>query len=92
LYGSEFTYRPAYRHQLEAHRREPFCGSLFWWGYDNELESNIAIRTLFCDGQGQIHCCGGGGVVSDSDPESEYQETLTKVRPLMDFLEKLNQA
>jgi para-aminobenzoate synthetase component 1 len=78
--------------ELEPHHRGPYCGSVFFRGLDDSLESNIAIRTLFCNGQGQIHCCGGGGVVSDSDPESEYQETLTKVRPLMDFLEKLNQA
>jgi para-aminobenzoate synthetase component 1 len=75
--------------ELEPHYRGPYCGSVFFRGLDDSLESNIAIRTLFCDGEGQIHCCGGGGVVSDSDPESEYQETLTKVKPLMDFLESL---
>ena len=62
---------------------------MFFRGLDDSLESNIAIRTLFCDGDGKIYCCGGGGVVSDSDPESEYQETLTKVKPLMEFLESL---
>ena len=77
--------------ELEPHYRGPYCGSVFFRGLDGSLESNIAIRTLFCDGEGKIHCCGGGGVVSDSDPESEYQETLTKVKPLMDFLETLNQ-
>jgi len=41
-------------------------------------------------GTGTIRCWGGGGIVADSDPESEYQETLTKVKPLMDFLENLN--
>ncbi|TGN42031.1 aminodeoxychorismate synthase component I [Marinobacter confluentis] len=73
--------------ELEPHDRGPYCGSVFFRGLDDSLESNIAIRTLFCDGEGKIHCCGGGGVVSDSDPESEYQETLTKVKPLMDYLE-----
>jgi para-aminobenzoate synthetase component 1 len=85
--------------ELEPHYRGPYCGSVFFRGLDDSLESNIAIRTMFCDsggdgdgerdGKGKIHCCGGGGVVSDSDPESEYQETLTKVKPLMDFLEGL---
>jgi len=83
--------------ELEPHYRGPYCGSVFFRDLDDSLESNIAIRTMFCDsggdgerdGEGQIHCCGGGGVVSDSDPESEYQETLTKVKPLMDFLESL---
>jgi para-aminobenzoate synthetase component 1 len=75
--------------ELEPHHRGPYCGSVFFRGLDDSLESNIAIRTLFCDGRGTIYCCGGGGVVSDSDPESEYQETLTKVKPLMEFLESL---
>jgi para-aminobenzoate synthetase component I len=75
--------------ELEPHDRGPYCGSVFFRGLDDSLESNIAIRTLYSDGEGGIHCCGGGGVVSDSDPESEYQETLTKVKPLMDFLESL---
>lgn len=83
--------------ELEPHYRGPYCGSVFFRGLDDSLESNIAIRTMFCNsggdgrrnGEGKIHCCGGGGVVSDSDPESEYQETLTKVKPLMDFLESL---
>jgi len=87
--------------ELEPHWRGPYCGSIFYRGLDGTLDSNIAIRTMLCDGdlsegpageQGTIRCCGGGGIVADSDPESEYQETLTKVKPLMDFLENLNQG
>lgn len=75
--------------ELEPHWRGPYCGSVFYWGVDGSLDSNIAIRTMLCDGEGTIRCWGGGGIVADSDPESEYQETLTKVKPLMDFLENL---
>jgi para-aminobenzoate synthetase component 1 len=75
--------------ELEPHWRGPYCGSVFYWGLDGSLDSNIAIRTMLCDGEGTIRCWGGGGIVADSDPESEYQETLTKVKPLMDFLENL---
>ncbi|AOY90160.1 aminodeoxychorismate synthase, component I [Marinobacter salinus] len=78
--------------ELEPHWRGPYCGSVFYRGLDGTLDSNIAIRTMLCDGQGTIRCWGGGGIVADSDPESEYQETLTKVRPLMDFLENFNGA
>ncbi|HET8849950.1 MAG TPA: aminodeoxychorismate synthase component I [Marinobacter sp.] len=75
--------------QLEPHWRGPYCGSVFRYDLDGNLDSSIAIRTLLCGDDGQIHCWGGGGIVADSDPEAEYQETLTKVRPLMAFLEQL---
>lgn len=76
--------------ELEPHWRGPYCGSLFYYGLDGTLDSNIAIRTLLCGDDGTVRCWGGGGIVADSDPEAEYQETLTKVRPLMRFLETLN--
>lgn len=75
--------------ELEPHWRGPYCGSIFYRGLDGTLDSNIAIRTMLCNGQGNIRCWGGGGIVADSDPEAEYQETLAKVGPLMRFLEEL---
>ena len=75
--------------ELEPHWRGPYCGSIFYRGLDGTLDSNIAIRTMLCDGHGTIRCWGGGGIVADSDPEAEYQETLAKVGPLMRFLEEL---
>ncbi|WP_100640541.1 aminodeoxychorismate synthase component I [Marinobacter salexigens] len=87
--------------ELEPHWRGPYCGSVFYRGLDGTLDSNIAIRTMLCEKElkdevgseeGTIRCWGGGGIVADSDPQSEYQETLTKVKPLMDFLENLNQS
>lgn len=75
--------------ELEPHWRGPYCGSIFYRGLDGTLDSNIAIRTMLCDGAGTIRCWGGGGIVADSDPEAEYQETLAKVGPLMRFLEEL---
>lgn len=75
--------------ELEPHWRGPYCGSVFYRGLDGTLDSNIAIRTMLCDGEGTIRCWGGGGIVADSDPEAEYQETLAKVGPLMRFLEDL---
>ncbi|MBU2955664.1 aminodeoxychorismate synthase component I [Marinobacter sp. F3R08] len=75
--------------ELEPHWRGPYCGSIFYRGLDGTLDSNIAIRTMLCDGEGVIRCWGGGGIVADSEPEAEYQETLAKVGPLMSFLEEL---
>ncbi len=73
--------------ELEDHQRGPYCGSVFWWDYQNSLESNIAIRTLMTDASGGIHCWAGCGIVADSDPREEYDESVTKVRRLMDTLE-----
>ncbi|MBE0484779.1 aminodeoxychorismate synthase component I [Marinobacter sp.] len=75
--------------ELEPHQRGPYCGSIFYYGLDGRLDSSIAIRTLRCDADGLITCWGGGGIVADSEPEAEYQETLAKVQPLMRFLEEL---
>lgn len=92
--GGSITGAPKIRameiiNELEPHWRGPYCGSVFYYGLDGRLDSNIAIRTLLCEANGRIQCWGGGGIVADSDPEAEYQETLTKVKPLMDFLEQL---
>ncbi|MET4024690.1 para-aminobenzoate synthetase component 1 [Marinobacter sp. MBR-99] len=75
--------------ELEPHWRGPYCGSVFYYGLDGHLDSSIAIRTLLCEPNGTVSCWGGGGIVADSEPESEYQETLAKVQPLMRFLEQL---
>ncbi|MBS3803334.1 MAG: aminodeoxychorismate synthase component I [Oleiphilaceae bacterium] len=75
--------------ELEAHDRGPYCGSLFWWDYHDRLESNIAIRTLMTESSGRIHCWAGCGIVADSSPAEEYEESITKVRRLMDTLEAL---
>ena len=72
---------------LEPHERGPYCGSLLWWDGDGNLTSTIAIRTLMTDADGTISCWGGCGIVADSDPEEEYQESLTKVGRLMSSLE-----
>lgn len=75
--------------ELEPHVRGPYCGSVFYISADGTLESNIAIRTLMTQADGTISCCGGGGIVADSEPEAEYEESVTKVRRLMETLEGL---
>lgn len=74
--------------ELEAQPRGPYCGSIFYLSCHGRMDSSIAIRTALCR-NGTMRFWGGGGVVADSGAESEYQETLTKVKPLMDFLESL---
>lgn len=74
--------------ELEPYPRGAYCGSFFHWTPANGLDSTIAIRTLECH-DGVITCWGGGGIVADSVPEEEYQESLTKIRLFMAVLEGL---
>ena len=72
--------------ELEPSRRGIYCGSLFYLDVRGEMDSSIAIRTLLVR-DGQVSCWGGGGIVADSHWEDEYQETLDKVRVLLETLE-----
>lgn len=72
--------------ELEPTRRGLYCGSLMYMDVRGEMDSSIAIRSLLVK-DGRISCWGGGGIVADSDCESEYQESFTKVRVLLRTLE-----
>ncbi len=74
--------------ELEPSRRGIYCGSLFYLDVRGEMDSSIAIRTLLVR-NGQVSCWGGGGIVADSHWEDEYQETLDKVRVLLETLERM---
>ncbi len=74
--------------ELEPHAREAYCGSLLYVSADGRMDSNIAIRTLLCDGE-EIRCWGGGGIVADSQWRMEYQETYDKVGRFLSVLEGL---
>ncbi|GHB11994.1 aminodeoxychorismate synthase component I [Modicisalibacter luteus] len=71
--------------ELEPSRRSAYCGSLGYIDRRGTMDTSIAIRTIIADG-GELHVWGGGGVVSDSDEEEEYQESLAKIARLMDAL------
>ncbi len=74
--------------ELEPIQRSLYCGSIFYWSRCGTMDSSIAIRTLVAT-ESQLHCWGGGGITADSQAKEEYQETLDKVRPLMQRLEEL---
>lgn len=66
-------------HELEAGPRGHYCGSIGWAAPDGRSCFNVAIRTLeMADGQARLHV--GGGVVYDSEAQSEYDEALLKSR------------
>ncbi len=64
-------------HELEQKARGIYCGAIGWLGFNGESEFNIAIRTLVRDGH-KLSYHVGAGIVADSVPEQEYQETLDK--------------
>ncbi len=68
--------------ELEPHRRNIYCGSLAYIGYDGNMDSNIAIRTL-AHHRDRVYCWAGGGIVADSKMESEYQECFEKAAPML---------
>ncbi|HET6572548.1 MAG TPA: aminodeoxychorismate synthase component I [Fimbriiglobus sp.] len=73
--------------ELEPTARGPYCGSVGFVGFDGSMDTNILIRT-FTAGRGWLQFPVGGGVVADSDPEREYEETLHKAAGLLRALEK----
>jgi para-aminobenzoate synthetase component 1 len=73
--------------ELEPTARGPYCGSIGFIGFDGAMDSNILIRT-FTAGRGWLQFPVGGGIVADSDPEAEYEETLHKAEGLLRALKK----
>jgi para-aminobenzoate synthetase component I len=68
--------------ELEQVARGPYCGSLFYCGFDGRADSSILIRTLVQRGE-WISCGVGGGIVAQSDPAAEYEETLDKAAGML---------
>ncbi|NGN99420.1 aminodeoxychorismate synthase component I [Grimontia sp. S25] len=71
--------------ELEPHRRSIYCGSIGYLSRCGTMDTSITIRTLVCHQQ-YIYAWAGGGVVADSEAESEYQETLDKLSRILPVL------
>jgi anthranilate synthase component 1 len=66
----------------ESHSpRGPYAGAVGYFSFDGSMDTCIAIRTLLLQGN-TLHMQAGAGIVADSDPAAEYQETLNKLRAL----------
>jgi len=63
--------------ELEPAARGPYCGSLGYVGFDGNMDSSILIRTITA-GSGWWQAPVGGGIVAQSDPAAEYEETIQK--------------
>ncbi len=72
--------------ELETLRRGPYGGCVGYIDYSGNMDTAIAIRTLLVK-DGEIFLRSGAGIVADSDPESEYQETVSKGRALVEAID-----
>ena len=86
--------------ELEGEHRGPYAGALCYFSYDGNLDSCITIRSALLK-EGRIYIQSGAGLVADSDPSSEYEETLNKAAGMfkavamaeeMDLFSKANPA
>jgi anthranilate synthase component 1 len=68
---------------LEEDRRGPYAGALGYFGHQGDMDMCITIRTIVMVGD-RYHVQAGAGIVADSDPAREYQETLSKAQALVD--------
>ena len=73
--------------ELEPTSRGPYCGSLFYVGANGQSDSNLLIRT-FVQRHGWLQLGVGGGIVAQSNPADEYEETLTKAAGMVRALRK----
>lgn len=90
--GGSITGAPKIRAQelidaYEPHQRHIYCGSIGYIDFNGHMDTNIAIRTAVLCNQ-QFYFWAGGGVVSDSQMEQEYQETFDKVQPFLSLWKK----
>ncbi|OIQ26797.1 MAG: aminodeoxychorismate synthase, component I [Vibrio sp. MedPE-SWchi] len=73
--------------ELEPDRRTVYCGSIGYISRDGTMDTSITIRTLVAKNS-HIYAWAGGGVVADSECDSEYQEILDKLSRILPVLEK----
>lgn len=77
--------------ELEPARRGVYGGSVLYADFNGNLDSCIAIRTLFMNGE-QGHIQAGAGLVADSVPEKEYEESVNKARAVVRAIERARQG
>ena len=73
--------------ELEPTARSVYTGSIGYLGWDGTMDMNIAIRSLIKKGN-DLYFQVGGGIVYDSDPLLEYEETLHKAASMKEAMER----
>jgi len=77
--------------QLEPVRREVYGGAVGYFSFSGNMDMAIAIRTLVIK-DGQVHLQAGAGIVADSDPAAEWQETVNKAMAVRRAIELVEQG
>ncbi len=77
--------------ELEPVRRGPYAGAVGYIGFSGNMDTCITIRTIVVRGD-DLYLQAGAGIVADSDPEGEYEETLNKARGMLKAIEIARQG
>ena len=72
--------------ELEPHRRGPYAGAVGYVDFNGNMDTCIALRTMVVQGD-KAYMQAGAGIVADSVPANEWQETLNKARGLLKAIE-----
>jgi anthranilate synthase component 1 len=73
--------------ELENLRRGPYAGCVGYFGFSGNMDTCITIRTIAFSG-GKAYAQAGAGIVADSVPAREYQETVNKAKALLEAIIK----
>jgi anthranilate synthase component 1 len=76
--------------ELEPEKRGLYAGAIGYFSFNGNLDTCIVIRTILMKGR-RAYIHAGAGIVADSDPEKEYQETLNKARAMLKAIELAEQ-
>ncbi|WP_444994278.1 aminodeoxychorismate synthase component I [Aliikangiella sp. IMCC44359] len=95
LPGGSITGAPKIRameiiEELEPIKRNLYCGVIGYIDFQGNMDTNICIRTLIAKND-HIYCWAGGGLVSDSKVDIEYQETFDKLAKILPVLNEYSQ-
>ena len=77
--------------EIEPTSRGAYTGSIGWIGLNGNASLNIAIRTIIIRDR-KAYVQTGGGIVADSEPQSEWQETLIKAKALLAGIQAINES
>jgi anthranilate synthase component 1 len=72
--------------ELEPTKRGPYGGAVGWLGFNGDLDTCITIRTILCH-RGMAYVQAGAGIVADSVPEREHEETQSKAAAMFRAIE-----
>lgn len=72
--------------ELEPTKRGPYAGAVGYFDYRGNMDTCITLRTMVIKDQ-KVYIQAGAGLVADSDPTKEYQETVSKAKALLAAVE-----